>query len=124
VRATVLLLAVTGVLATELPISAQAAEDSRPPWQDTGCDGVSPTLKLSASDLAAIRRAVRLRSRSRVIRIGPVTGGQAPEGVLQAVTIVKGNCDSGDGVRWWVRRGRHGWRVVKNAGYDGWVTVS
>jgi hypothetical protein len=105
-------------------MSAHAAEHSRPPWQDTGCDGVSPALELSTSDVAAIRRAVRLRTRSHVVRIGPVSDGKAPDGVIQAVTLVKGNCEFGDGVRWWVRKGPHGWRVVKNAGYDGWVTAS
>ena len=101
---------------------AQAREESPQGWP---CAGPSPELHLRTSDIAAIRDAMKQRTRFRIIRIEPPDPKEDPPSrVIQVVTLTKGNCEFGEGARYWVRRGPHGWRILKKVGRDGWVTAA
>jgi len=100
----------------------QAAEASSHEWP---CAGPSPELHLRTSDIAAIRDAMTQRTRFRVIRMEPPDPKEnPPSGVIQVVTLTTGNCAFGEGVRYWVRRGSRGWRILKKVGRDGWVRAA
>jgi hypothetical protein len=73
---------------------------------------------LSRQDLEQIRTAVGKRTGSPVARIHAAPPEDHPHrGVLEAMTLVKGDCSAGYGERFWVQRRAHGWSVVKKAGY-------
>ena len=78
---------------------------------------------LRKGDVARITAAVRQALGRPIRRIEmPALGERAPPGVVQVVTLRRGNCANGDGDILWLRKGARGWRVVKNLGRETWGT--
>jgi hypothetical protein len=73
---------------------------------------------LSPADKEQIRAAIGKRTVAPVARIHVPDADEHPRrGVLEARTLVKGDCSEGYGERFWVQKGPHGWRVLKKVGY-------
>ena len=77
-------------------------------------------LDLSRHDEVAIREIMRPRSRFPVVDIRiPSPKEQSPEGAIEARTLTHGDCCDGGGDRFWVRKSKGKWKVVKKAGFWG-----
>jgi hypothetical protein len=43
---------------------------------------------------------------------------------FQVITLLRGDCENGEGQRLWIRKGARGWRVIKTLGGEFWATGS
>jgi hypothetical protein len=112
------------VVAAAFVISAQAAQPvSATP--SLRCFDVGPGIVLRKEQVADIKRVVRGATGRPLVSIElPDPSERPPTRVLQVVTLLRGNCENGEGQRLWIRKGSRGWQVVRNLGGEGWGTAS
>src|SRR5690349_68294 len=102
---------VAASLALDSGGSAQGERRIAPPV--LRCFEVDPALTLGKGDVAAIKSAIRISTGRPVLRIEPPNSSDhPPRRALQVITLLRGDCDSGEGQRLWIRKGRRGWRVI------------
>jgi hypothetical protein len=116
------------LLAIVLGLSANSPSPAHHPPTTDGelwCFAVAPGIVLRREDLADIKTAVRGATGRPVRRIeAPDPSDHPPSKVFQVVTLLRGDCDNGEGQRLWIRKGRRGWRVIKHLGSAGWGTAA
>ena len=115
-------------LAAALTLSANTTPQASYPATTTRelrCFAVGPGIGLRKGEVADIKSAVRGTTGRPVLRIeSPDPSDHPPKRVFEVVTLLRGNCDNGEGQRLWIRKGVQGWRVIKNVGGEIWGTVA
>jgi hypothetical protein len=94
------------------------------PPDNLRCFTLGPGVALRIAEVASIRSAVRAWSGrpAKTIEL-PDASEAAPAGTLEVVTLLRGNCDYGEGDRLSIRKDGEGWRVVKKIDHEGWNKV-
>jgi len=112
------------LIAVLLAMSADTSP-ARPAVRGLRCFVLAPEVSLRKEDLADIKTAVRDATGRPVLRIeNPDPSDRPPPRVLQVITLLRGNCDNGEGQRLWIRKGTRGWQVIKHLGGEGWGTAA
>ena len=89
------------------------------------CFALASGVSLGKKDLAEIRTAVRGATARPALRIEQPNPSDHPSPrVFQVITLLRGNCENGEGQRLWIRKGMRGWQVIKHLDREGWGTVA